>query len=278
MKAFIATFITLLLISVSVPFARAWACCDPWGWVAHGAFIQAGQQIVSSITNATNQISGLLEKALYRPLEIGFGKLYQELTKQSALQRSFKQGVIASRAQLNMQQLIHRAAQRATLPAELSRSVTDAALLAEQDAVVVQQIGRNNAGFSQSFYSTKPFDPATMMIEQHRAYCSGDEQASGRCDSLVPLALQNADLTLNTIVNPGAAEYQTLSEDEYRAALTFVRNVVHPSTEALLIKAQSKSAQAQNNALIQLADQAALSFAAHSLHALIAQHTRRHQR
>ncbi len=276
MKALIATAITLLLISASIPFARAWACCDPWGWVGHAAFIQAGKQIVSSITSATDQISALLEKALYRSLEMGFGKLYQELTKHSALQRTFQQGLIASRAQLYMQQHIQQAAQRAILPSELSQSVTDAALLAEQDAVMLQQVGRNDANFSQSFYLAKPFDPATM-IEQHRTYCSNDERALGRCDALMPTALQNADLTVNTILNPGTGEYQTLSEDEYRAALTFIRNVVHPSTEATFTTAQSKSTQAQDNALMQLADQAALSFAAHSLHALIAQRTRRHQ-
>ncbi len=276
LKTLAATLIALVLISMNAPFVRAWACCDPWGWVGHAAFIQAGTQIVSSIASATNRVLTTLEKTLYHSLETGFGKLYRELTKQSAQQRAFKQGAIALRTRLYMQQRAHQAAQRAVLPAEQSLSVTNAALLAEQDTVIRKQIAHSNSAFAQSFYSAKPVDPA-IMVEQHRFYCSSDEQTRQRCSLQPSLALQNADLSLNTILNPGAGQYQTLSENEYKAALAFVRNAVHPLTEAPLARIQLKSAQAQANALEQLSDQAALSAAAHSFHALIAQHTRRHQ-
>lgn len=88
--------------------------------------------------------------------------------------------------------------------------------------------------------------------------------------------MQNADLMFNTIVSPGEGQYETLSDEERNAANAFVRQVINPVATARQPARSSTPADRALEARL-LADQAALSVAAHSFNAAIAHRTRRHQ-
>ncbi|KAG0186589.1 hypothetical protein DFQ28_007594 [Apophysomyces sp. BC1034] len=247
------------VLFVIVPSYKAWAwtCCDPWGWVGYAAFVQAGTAVVSAITAATGSIVGV-GQLLYVSLDSGFAKLYAELGKQSAMQRTFKQGSVAVESQLYMQERVGEAAERAVVPAQQAVTVTSAALLSEQSSIARQKITKSDLDFSNEFYSIKPVDPA-VVVDRHKPYCSGVDQERGRCDVLASPTMQNADINVNTITNPGEGQYETLSDEERDAALAFVRNVVNPIPETRLTAQQNTSAQAKTVDAALLADQAALS-------------------
>ncbi len=256
--------------------ARAWTCCDPWGWVGYAAFIQAGSAMVVSITTAVSTLVNVIELQIEPSWGNGFGKQMAELQKQTASQKVFRQGAVAVQSQFYMQERAGEAAERAVMPAQQSLTVTNALLMAEQGSIVRQKIAKADMEFVAGIYSAKSLNPVEVA-ERHKIYCSAFDQARGRCDTVAAPTMQNADLTVNTVLNPGDGQYETLADEERDAAVAFVRNVVSPVAEARLSAQQYNSEQAKALDAALLSDQAALSVAAHSFNAMIAHRTRRHQ-
>lgn len=275
-KKLAAAAVVTSLIVVPVYKAQAYTCCDPWGWVGYAAFVQAGTMMVSSITAAATSIVGVIEGRISWTLNNGFGKYDAELSKQSAVHKVFKQGAVAVGSQLYMQERAGEAAENAITPAQQSLTITNAMMLSEQSSIVRQKVSKADMDFMSNFYSTKAVDPS-VVIERHKPYCSALDQELGRCDTLASPTMQNADLNINTILNPGEGQYETLADEERDAAQAFVRNVVNPIPEVRLSSLQNQSIQAKTVDALLFADQAALSVAAHSFNAQIAHRTRRRQ-
>lgn len=275
-KKLAAAAVAVSLIVVPVYKAQAYMCCDPWGWVGYAAFVQAGTMVVSSITSAASSIVEVIEGRISRTLDSGFGKYEAELSRQTAVHKVFKQGEVAVGSQLYMQERAGEAAEKAVTPAQQSLTITNAMMLSEQSSIVRQKISQADADFMANFYSTKAVDPS-IVIDRHKPYCSAQDQELGRCDSLASPTMQNADLNVNTLLNPGGGQYETLADEERDAAQAFVRNVVNPIPEVRLSSQQNQSAQAKTVDALLLADQAALSVAAHSFNSQIAHRTRRRQ-
>lgn len=233
----------------------------------------------SVIRDVTGAVSSMATWASFRINPAwgnGFGKTMAEKQKQTASIRVFKDGAAAVASQLYMQEQSAAAAEQSTLPASLTTTVTNAAMLSEQTSIVRTKTAANNAAFMADFYSTKSTDPG-VVIERHKPYCSQVDVDRGRCDKASSPTIQNADLMVNTILNPGEGQYETLADDERDAGVAFVKNVVNPVPANRFREAQAGSAQAKAYESALLADQAAMSLAAHSFNAIIANRTRRHQ-
>lgn len=278
MKKLVLVAIGVALVALPVYKANAFYCCDPWGAVGYAAFVQAGESVITSVTeSATNIINSIAgDGKIFTTWNNGMGKWYTEIEKQTAAQKVFSEGDITVNSQFYLQERASEAAEHAVTPAQQSQTIINAMLLAEQSSIVRQKISKNDMDFMADFYAIKATDP-TIVIERHKPYCSATDQKRGRCDTIAPSTMQNADIDINTIFNPGDGQYETLSDEERDAALAFVRNVVHPVPEVRLSAQQNGSAQAKEVDSNLLADQAALSVAADSFNSLIANRTRRHQ-
>jgi len=270
--AYVVPFLLLLLPATK---ANAFVCCDPWGFVGQSAFVQAGSSVITTITTSATQLVGYIEGRLNTTLTMGFDRTYGELSKQTASRRVFLQGRLAADNELYMQEATARAAERGVTPAQQSATVTNALLLGEQSQVVRKKVSKLDADF-QTYLTTPASGYNEALIERHRPYCSGADAARERCSPAAAPQLQDADLHINTVLNPGGGEYETYADDERKAAVAFVQNTIAPTPVVVASPQGAKSPQARAREAQLLADQAALSLAAHSLNASIAHRTRRH--
>lgn len=250
--------------------------CEIWSPDMIAALSMAAAKNIASITTNVSAMVTWFEVRIVPTWAAGFGKVMAEKQRQTASLRVFKEGNAAVASQLYMQQHAAEAAERAVLPANLTTTVTNGVLLSEQTAIVRSKVAANNAAFMSDFYAKNSTDPG-VVIERHKPYCSQVDVERARCEKAVSPTMQNADLMVNTVLNPGEGQYETLADEERDAARAFVKNVVNPVPVGRFGAAQAGSAQAKAYDAALLADQAALSLAAHSFSAIIANRTRRHQ-
>lgn len=250
--------------------------CEIWSPEAISAFSSAATSVISNITTSVTTVVTLIETRINPIWENGFGKSMAEKQRQTASIKTFKEGASAVTTQLYMQEQSAAAAERSVVPASITSTVTNAAMLSEMTNVVRAKTAANNAAIMADFYAKKSADPG-IVIERHKPYCSQADVDRGRCERVASPTMQNADLTVNTILNPGEGQYETMADEERDASIAFVKNVVNPVPVARFGAARADSPQAQAYEAALLADQAALSLAAHSFNSLIANRTRRHQ-
>ena len=250
--------------------------CEIWSPDMIAALSMAATKVIGTITMTTSSLVTWFEIRIAPTWAAGFGKVMAEKQRQTASLRVFKEGNAAVASQLYMQEQAAAAAERSVPPANLTTTVTNGALLAEQTSVVRSKVAANNAAFMADFYAKSSSDPG-VVIERHKPYCSQADVDRGRCDKAVSPTMQNADLMVNTVLNPGEGQYETLADEERDAGMAFVKNVVNPVPVGRFGAAQAGSAQAKAYEAALLADQAALSLAANSFNSIIANRTRRHQ-
>lgn len=250
--------------------------CEIWSPDMIAALSMAATRGIGTITTTTTSLVTWFEVRIVPAWDAGFGKVMAEKQRQTASLRVFKEGNAAVASQLYMQEQATVAAENFMPPANLTTTVTNGALLAEQTAVVRSKVAANNAAFMADFYAKSSSDPG-IVIERHKPYCAQADVDRGRCDKAVSPTMQNADLMVNTVLNPGEGQYETLADEERDAARAFVKNVVNPVPVGRFSAALAGSAQAKAYEAALLADQAALSLAANSFNSIIANRTRRHQ-
>lgn len=268
-------FAGALLLGMFGP-AHAKYCCDPWGFVGFAAFVQAGTGVVSTLTSSTMKIVNEVEAQLRPTIANGFGQAYLELSKQTAHRRVFMEGRMSVDSAAAIQRDSAYAAINAVPAAQQSLTVASAALAAEQAAVVRSKTQAADLAFSQNFQAAARSSQAGVLA-RHARYCSAVDIDRMKCDGLAASSLQNADLSIGTIQNPGEGQHETLADQERDAARTFVDNVVLPWPYAPTPAGDTGTAQAQAYEALLLADQAAISLAAHSLNSQIEYRSRRHQ-
>lgn len=250
--------------------------CEIWSPDMIAALSMAAAKNIASITLNVSAMVTWFEVRIVPTWAAGFGKVMAEKQRQTASLRVFKEGNAAVASQLYMQQHVAEAAERAVLPANLTTTVTNAVLLSEQTSIARSKVAANNAAFMAEFYAKNSADPG-VVIERHKPYCSQVDVERARCDKAVSPTMQNADLMVNTVLNPGEGQYETLADEERDAARAFVKNVVNPVPVGRFSGTRAELPQAKGHETALLADQAALSLAAHSFSAIIANRTRRHQ-
>lgn len=269
----------MVLLSVSaligaLPYLRAGAvtCCDPWGVPGATAFVAAGTVVVDAIGEGVTAVSNVITSQIQQDWAAGMGKTLEQLTQQTATRRTFEQGRIAAMADLSLNETRGNAAENAIEPALLDETVTNAVLMSEQLQQDRNNRRKEDLALAADLRSADiaPKDPAV----RHVLYCDPRAHAAGLCADLPASSLQNADLMVGTITNPGDGQYETMSDDEVAAGRAFIRNVVAPMP---LRSRQDNSAQAQqqqHEALL-LADQALLSLAGHSLNSVMGHRMRK---
>ncbi|HDR9132021.1 MULTISPECIES: hypothetical protein [Burkholderia cepacia complex] len=277
MKRRLVKVAALATVSVSLVFTdipRAIAeCCDHWGAPVAAIFIQQGAAVVVAVTASVGTV---VEQAvlLSDTFSKGVAQYGAETGRQSAEQRTIAQGTVAAHTQLYMQERAGEAMERGDLPAVASETVANTALIADQAPSLSAKVTSYDAAFMDAYFAPGNTTPMAV-INRHVPYCSSDDVALGRCSQAASQQLQNADVNVNTLLNPGSGQYDTYSDEERDAALAFVQNVVHPVAEHRL--AGNPDATDQGRVLDSqvLSDQATLSLAAHSFDSLIANRTRR---
>ncbi|TAL63618.1 MAG: hypothetical protein EPN79_15800 [Burkholderiaceae bacterium] len=216
-----------------------------------------------------------LNAGLAPDLQSGVARQLAEMQKQTASQSTMAQAMIGTQQGREAQAVVAEAQEQAKPAAQQDTTVTNAALSSELDAVVDDKVRAYDLAWSNQFVTDTPIDAGHAVIQRHEPYCSADEAALGRCKTAAIPALQDADLTINTIYQPGNGQYDTLSDQEHAAALAFVTNVTQPVAYPVP-NARTQGPSAQLTAEL-AQDQATLALVAHSFNAQIAERTRRHQ-
>lgn len=258
----------IVLLSVSAiigltPYmARAVYCCDPWGAVGQAAFVQAGTGVVSAVETLATTVSNYLDQTITQTINNGFARWADELNKGSANSRLVVQGGIQAQAQLSIQGKKVEAEQSFAEASMLDQTVTNGLMINEQHMRNREQ--RQSEGLALSEAMRPTTGAMTGPASRHAEFCGPRAMAVGLCAILAPTSLQDADTTVNTILNPGDGQYETLSDEEVRAGRAFIQNIVKPlDTRAMT----TQTPQGKHLDSLQLADQAALSLAANSLSA-----------
>jgi hypothetical protein len=236
-----------------------------------------------SVTHTSEQLVHFLEQPMWQAFEDDLGQLYEKLIKQTAMQRTFWQGLIEVHTQQAIRETARAATDYAKTPAQEPLTATNGILLAEQDLIMQEKIHRAGQRFIEHIdenaeiknrYATKSA-PYMSTTDRHMLYCSNEDRKRSRCNTLTLPMMENADVRIDTLLTPGEGHYETLSDDEYDAASILVDNIV-PTTSDLT--QQGHSAETEHSYQVKrLAEQAALSLAAHSFNVLVARRTRRHQ-
>lgn len=157
-------------------------------------------------------------------------------------------------------------------PPMADTTAVNSKLLEEQSRIARQKLTRYNADFGQTLVSTTPAGPSAL--ERHRPYCTTEDAKHGYCTKAAESTLQNADVLASTLFEPGDGQYDTYTDAEQVAARAYAQNLI-AATPDLLPPFAPTTPAAQHLQTLMLVDQAALSAAANSLNAIIANRTRR---
>lgn len=252
--------------------------CEIWSPDMISALNQAAEQNIQSVGESVSATIALVEGRILVAWGAGMSLWAEEILRSSGGRRVIHEGVIAVDAQLAAQERAGDAATNAVLPAEMFTTYTNAALLHEQFAVQRAKTTANVNSIMAGARLASIEDPASVVIGRHKPYCTPVDVERGFCDSPATDGMQNADLIAGMAFDPGEGQYETYADAEREAAIAFARNIITPLPNAPLPRPLAGSPQAKLYEAQALADEAALSVAAHSLAAKIAHRTRRHQK
>lgn len=269
-----SVFFSLLGVSTTV----AAFCCDPWGLPVREAFIQAGQVVARSITASASAIA-VPTAQIQGAIQDGTTRVAGMRQQQTAAQHTMADGRMAVQQQAEQQRAAAEAVEQRQPAPQMETTVTDAALTAELDPIVSDKVVAYDEDWSNHFLSKTPQDVTSAILARHQPYCAPEDVARGVCPQAAIPALQNADLTVNSLYQPGNGQYNTLSDQEHAAAIAFVQNLTQPAPYAPPATTNPTSTQGAAGALANAltSDQAALALVAHSFNTQIAERTRRHE-
>ncbi|MDH0342166.1 hypothetical protein [Chromobacterium haemolyticum] len=251
-----------------VSIQPAYACCGD-GVVAAAGATAAGASVSAAIATAASTIVTWLEK-INLTIENGFGKLYSEISKQTAEQRVFEQGTIAANTQIYMEKARADAAVRYELSPRVCYETAGGAAVGLASGETRENLNDLNKNFSQRTLFTPNTAAAVAKIyDDHTSkYCSQQDVQLGRCSSPVDPKLQNADVRADAMLN-----YSSLSPAQVAAAQALVNNLANPIPTQNIPKNWEKSPQGKAFVAGQYIEQARASVAANSLNQSIAMRT-----
>lgn len=255
------------ILSVS-SVQKANACCGDGAVAAAGA-TAAGTAVSVAIGTATSTIVLWLER-LNTTIAQGFGKLYTEISKQTAQQRVFEQGTIAANTQLYME----KARADAAVKYELSPRVCFETAGGVAGGLASGETKENLNDLNRNFSQRTLFTPNTAAVvakiyDDHTSkYCSQQDVQLGRCSSPVDQKLQNADVRADAMLN-----YSSLSQSQVEAATALVNNLANPLPTQNIPRNWEKTPQGKAFVAGQYVEQARASVAANSLNQAIAMRT-----
>lgn len=256
--------LAVLLIAFTGP-SRSFACCGD-GPVAAAGAIQAGVAVVGAISTATGTIVTWLQQ-INNTIGSGFANLYSEINKQSAEQRLFAQGTIASQTQLYME----KARADAETKYQLSPRACFEVAGGTSGSVGADQVKQGTNDLNQQFSQRTLYTPNTtaaiaQIFNTHASnYCSSQDVQLGRCSSAASGNLQNADVRADSLLNSSS-----LDANHFAAAQALVTNIANPIPTQNIPKNWEQTSQGKAFVAGQYVQQARASVAANSLNNAIA--------
>lgn len=251
-------------MAFSLYSGRSEACCGDGVVAAQGA-TAAGATVSSTITEST----AVLQKWLLqidRTIQQGFGKMYVEIQRQTAEERTIQQGVIAAQTQLYMERARAEAAVRYEVSPRACFETSGGAAVATASAETTQNVDDlNRQSADRTLFTANTAADVHQMMDNHlQKYCSAQDAALGRCTA-APAAMQNADVRVDTLLT-----HSSLSADQVAAAQQFRDNLINPLPTQNLPKGLENTSAGKMFIAGQYIEQAGLSVATNSINQSIA--------
>lgn len=269
MKKLLVIPVLLVGSLAGIQQAQSKVCCDPWGWVGYAAFMSAGSAVVTAITaSATTVVNGLI--MVQQSWSQGFQGWMGEQTTASAQRVQIKEARVTTDATRSMDLIVANAqVQHAPTPMQ-DQTVTNALVVSESTRAAAKNTASLAKQWGDQFIGKRQDETtAYAIVLRHSSYCDAAAVAAG-CKKLAPAALQNADIDIKTIFQPGDGLNPTLSDEERDAAVALIKNITNP------IAATTPATSSDMYDAILMSDKAALSASALSLQSILAHRTRRH--
>lgn len=227
--------------------------------------------VIAAIEALQAALGQLMSSLLGANLANVGGTLELETSRQISAQRLLAQGRIAAESHLFMEQARAEAIERTQAAAMQDVSLVNGVLLGEQTQVMATSAHRRDAAAVAAMRSDR-WDPAGLAKRHAAQYCTGNDRRQGRCASPVSSTLQGAEVSIDTVLNPGQGQYETLADADAAAATLFVGAVVAPRPQGFVAVTGHAGRVVEGTAL---ADQAALSIASHALSRMASRRVRR---
>ncbi len=253
----------------SVPASKPVLACCGDGVVAAAGATSAGSAVAAAIAASTSTIVLWLER-VNMTIASGFGKLYTEISKQTAQQRVFEQGTIAAQSQLYME----KARADAAVKYELSPRVCFETAGGAAGSIASGEAKENLNDLNRDFSRRTLFTPNTAaavskIYDDHVSkYCSQQDAQLGRCSNPVDPKMQNADVRADAMLNTSS-----YTPDQIDAARALVNNIANPIPTQNIPKDWEKTPQGKAFIAGQYVEQSRASVAANSLNRAIATRT-----
>lgn len=269
-RALIASLVVFCAMGVMIFSAstQSAACCGDGAVAAAGAQA-AGASVSTAITTAAQTLLQQLQ-LMDNNIANGFGKLYEEINKQTAAERTFEQGAIQAQTQLYMEEKRAEAQEKYTLSPRAcfeTASGTASTVAAGETREAANDLNRLMAERNLNTPSTAA---AIGNIYRTHAdkYCSAQDAQLGRCRA-APVELQNADVRADVLLGTSS-----LTQEQAEAAKALVTNIVNPIPTQNIPANWERTAQGRAFLAGQYIEQARASVAANSLNQAVAARTR----
>lgn len=261
-------YLLVAIFGFSINAPSAFACCGDGAAAAAGA-TAAGSAVSASIAAAATAIVGQIQ-ALNVTITNGFGKLYGEISKQTASMRTFEQGNVAVQSQMYMEKARADAQTKYEVSPRTCFETAGGSAATVASGEVKQTISDLNRDFANRTLFTPNTSAAVGKIyDDHVSkYCSQQDADLGRCSRPVDPTLQNADVRADATLNT-----TSYTPEQLAASRAFVANVANPVPTQNIPKNWEKSDQGKMFIAGQYIEQARASVAANSLNAAIAART-----
>ncbi|MDQ1090600.1 hypothetical protein QE400_000013 [Xanthomonas sacchari] len=256
---------SLLIFSAST---ESTACCGDGAVAAAGAQ-SAGASVVTAVGSATTSIITQLQ-LMDQNVSSGFGRLYEELAKQTAAQRTFEQGAIAAQTQMYMEERRADATEKYALSPRACYETAGGVASTVAAGETREAVNDLNRLMTERTLNTPSTAAAIGRIYKDHVdkYCSARDAQLGRCSAVAP-ELQNADVRADALLGSSS-----LTQEQSEAAKALVTNIVNPiPTQSIPTKWENTD---QGRAFVagQFLEQARTSVAANSLNQAVAARTR----
>ena len=244
------------------------ACCG-YGAIAAAGATTAGAGVVAAVGTAASSIITQL-RLMQQDMGAGFGKLYEELSKQTAAQRTFEQGAIQAQTQLYMEERRAEAQEQFALsPRACYETATGVASTVASGEVRETANDLNRLMAERTLATPSTAAAIGNIYRTHTSkYCSAADAKLGRC-SAAPAEMQNADVRADILLGSSG-----LTQEQAEAAKALVTNIVNPIPTQNIPADWEKTPQGRAFLAGQYMEQARGSVAANSLNQAVAARVR----
>ncbi|KAF1702988.1 hypothetical protein [Pseudoxanthomonas kaohsiungensis] len=241
------------------------ACCGDGIAAAAGAE-SAGAAVVAAIGSAASSMSVLLN-TINSNVTTGLAQVVQEISKQTASQKTIEEGTIQATTQLYMEEkrgdavVDYALSPRACFEAQAATAVAGGASSVNQSTTNLMR-GLQD----RTLFTTNTAAAVDRVFRTHaEKFCSDRDVELGRCTRAADVDLQNADVRADNILGR-----DVLTADQLAAATAYLNNVINAVPTQNVPKGWERTPQGRAFVAGQLMEQSKLSTAALSMSRMVA--------